>query len=110
MIIPVDIPDDIFWKLAGAAERSHTKVKDLLRTAAHDLADGERVSGNRWRGDQERALVLMVRAGWTDAAIAASLGFSRGAVSDRRRLLGIVKSRTGRPSCVVSEQTKKEKS
>lgn len=108
MIVPVDVDPPMFWKLAGAAEKQGLKAADLLRAAAHDLAEGERVGAHAWRSDQERAIRILFDAGWGDQQIGAALGFSWGTIGNRRRLLGIVRSVVGRPSCVVSEQTKKE--
>jgi hypothetical protein len=108
VIIPVDIPGPIFFKLAGAAEKQTLKVADLLRQAAHDLAEGERDGAIAWRADQERAIRVLYEARWSDDQIGKALGFSRGTIGNRRRLLGIVRSVSGRPSCVVLEQTKKE--
>lgn len=104
MIVPVEVDQPVWWKLAAAAEREGLKTEDLLRRAAYDLVEGEHVGQHRWSGAHERAVQLMVAANWTDREIGLALGFSRTAVSDRRRLLGLQRDRVGRPSLIEVER------
>lgn len=104
MIVPVVVDQRTWWKLTGMAEVEGLKVADLLRRAAYDLTEGERVGAYKWTGAHERAVQLMVAGNWTDREIGLALGFSRTAVSDRRRLLGLQRDRVGRPSQIEVER------
>jgi len=89
MKFQVDIPDDLFWKIAARAETFNQRVPeyaaDLLIATAHvrSPVDSDPVL-RLWRG------------GLTDAEIARHLNLVNRAVADRRRRYGLPANRRRR--------------
>lgn len=86
MRFQVEVPDDVFWRLAARAELFDQKVPDMTA----DLLIAAAVA----RVPSETDPVLRLwRAGFSDAQIAAYLNVTNVSVSSRRRRYGLPANR-----------------
>lgn len=86
MRFTVEVPDEVFWAVATRAEPFDQRVPDF--TADMLVA----VAASRAPLDSDPVLRLW-REGKTDAQIAAQLGLTNLAVSDRRRRMKLPANR-----------------
>lgn len=85
MKLELTIPDDVYWRLTGIADRDGITVAELLTRFAAMRA---RVDGD--------AVVQLVSIGLTDREIARNLGLPNNIVGDRRRRAGLPANRRPR--------------
>lgn len=86
MRFTVDVPDEVFWKIAARAEHYDQRVPDytvdlLITAAAVDVPSETDPILRLWRG------------GFTDKQIAARLNLTNLTVAGRRRRFGLPANR-----------------
>ncbi|PNW10661.1 hypothetical protein C1632_02560 [Microbacterium testaceum] len=95
MKLEIDIPDPIWFALAGIAEDRDIKVPWLIVHAIRDLIGTEHTRLAAARHRRER-VVALAREGHTDAVICERTGEGRDYVAATRRRAGIAANRPGR--------------
>lgn len=89
MKFQVEIPDVVFWKVAGMAEQHDMTVPNYLAELAFAASKARSPLVND-------PIIMRWRAGLSDREIAAELNITNSQVSTRRRLYGFPANRSRR--------------
>lgn len=88
--VMLNLPDDVYFALAGIADGKDTQVHRMLEAALTRQVCTPPKKGWRKFSDAEVARVRELNAeGWSDSRIAKELGRNQASVSEHRRSMGL---------------------
>lgn len=95
MKVTIDVPDRVWWRASQNAEREGLTVADIAHSAVLTAAGAESLRQIQFRA-RRQAVIVMARAGATDARIAERTGETRRYIQQTRRNAGIPANRQTR--------------